>query len=154
MPQTTSDKHTWTSIDKSAWRKGEWQSEPDKVQYKDPNTSYPCLIMRNELGALCGYVGVTEEHPLFAIGPNRVLDDNSYPEDRLVVHGGVTFASFCQEDNAEHDRVFWYGFDCCHWDDLVPTFSIAASAPSDTYKNVAYVKEQVASLALQLHELR
>lgn len=41
------------------WGPGPWDGEPDKMQWTDPATGLDCLIVRNTLGALCGYVGVT-----------------------------------------------------------------------------------------------
>lgn len=55
----------YRTVDKSAWGDGPWQSEPDKIQWQDAATGYPCLIVRNGevTGALCGYVGVSPNHP-------------------------------------------------------------------------------------------
>jgi hypothetical protein len=55
----------YRTIDKSGWGEGPWQSEPDKIQWQDPDTGYPCLIVRNgmSMGFLCGYVGVPANHP-------------------------------------------------------------------------------------------
>lgn len=38
----------WTTIDKSAWPRGAWDDEPDKVQWQDPATGLPCLIDRKD----------------------------------------------------------------------------------------------------------
>ena len=61
------EARSWTYLDRSQWSRGEWDDEPDKMQWSDGVTGLPCLIVRNDLGSLCGYVGVTEGHPLFAI---------------------------------------------------------------------------------------
>jgi hypothetical protein len=53
----------WRTVDKSTWGEGEWQREPDKKQWQDAETGLPCLIVRNNGGALCGYVGVPPGHP-------------------------------------------------------------------------------------------
>lgn len=63
--QTISEYHT---TDKSAWGNGPWQNEPDKAQGMDEATGYDTLIVRNHGGALCGYVGIPETHPLFGVG--------------------------------------------------------------------------------------
>ena len=56
----------YRTIDKSTWGEGEWQNEPDKKQWQDEETNYPCLIVRSPVsGSLCGYVGVSEGHALF-----------------------------------------------------------------------------------------
>lgn len=162
------NEQTWTFRDKSQWGEGEWSSEPDKIQYTDPDTGYPCLVVRSPLGALCGYVGVAEGHPFFNY-PGSSWDDDGHPENVLKVHGGITFTGFCQEDDKEHgichipdpgqpDRVFWYGFDCGHYCDLMPTMRTYPypyfGDTGATYKNVAYVKEQIKALAAQLYVLR
>ena len=36
----------YNNYDKSEWKQGEWQNEPDKVQFEDEATEYPCLIVR------------------------------------------------------------------------------------------------------------
>lgn len=57
----------YTFVDKSKWERGEWDKEPDKIQFEDPETKLPCLIVRGPSGALCGYVGVSEGHPFFGL---------------------------------------------------------------------------------------
>src|SRR4051812_44340660 len=107
----------YKTVDKSTWGPGDWQDEPDKVQWQDEATGLPCLIVRGPSGALCGYVGVAEGHPLFA---------KEYSSADVEVHGGLTFADFCQQttNEARHvchvpapgepDHVWWFGFDCAH----------------------------------------
>ena len=142
-------------IDKSKWGDGEWNNEPDKVQWPDSETGLPCLAVRNRVGTWCGYVGITKEHPAFEKDYN---DIDEWPE----VHGGLTYADFCQENNKEHgvchivatgedDRVWWLGFDCGHCGDLVPSMpELVISVGDDTYKTLDYVKGHCASLAKQL----
>ena len=33
------------------WPKGKWDNEPDKIQWQDPTTKLPCLMVRNSMGA-------------------------------------------------------------------------------------------------------
>lgn len=99
----------WTTIDKSEWGEGAWQNEPDKRQWVDPATGYDCLMVRTPLhGGWCGYVGVPEKHPLFAVGYSQCPEGNDCPEGErpwcdhtpestLDVHGGITFADRCHE---------------------------------------------------------
>lgn len=149
-------------IDRSEWPEGPWDSEPeDKVQFQDEKTGYPCLMVRNKLGNWCGYVGVNEGHPAF----ERKLDDWGAPETLSVeVHGGVTFSGHCDTDApeghgichvpepGEPDDIWWLGWDAAHSGDLVP--GMLAFQPDfrdqEVYRNMAYVKEQCASLAKQL----
>lgn len=114
----------WTFIDKAVWGEGPWVGEPDKMQWQDPATGLPCLIVRNSecTGALCGYVGVPPGHPLHG---------KSYNDVEVSVHGGLTFADKCRPeaddggichvaDPGEPDDVWWLGFDCAHAMDLSP----------------------------------
>ena len=50
-------KHmVWEHMDKSDWGPGSWQEEgADEEQRTDGATGYPCLLVRNRMGALSGY---------------------------------------------------------------------------------------------------
>lgn len=149
----------YRTADKSTWGDGPWQDEPDKMQFPDPVTGLPCLIVRNPYGALCGYVGVTEGHPFYKKGG---YDFN------LSVHGGITFTAMCSPgDDEEHgichlpgegesDHVWWLGFDCAHYSDKSPKMVLqfpTLDFPDDVYRDIDYVKSEIASLAQQLHAL-
>ena len=41
----------YRTVDKTTWGAGPWQDEPDKKQWRD-ETGFPCLIVRNNGGAL------------------------------------------------------------------------------------------------------
>lgn len=148
-------------IDKSEWDRGEWDDEPDKVQWQDKATGLPCLIVRNKIGTLCGYVGIPEGHPYF----------EKDSEDDVVdvrCHGGLTFSGHCQEHDKEHgichvpapgepDNVWWLGFDCAHAFDLMPhvmahirNYDTHEMLKHDVYRNLAYVKNECRKLARQL----
>lgn len=120
----------WRTEDKTDWPRGEWDGEPDKIQWPDEATGLPCLIVRNRSGALCGYVGVADGHPAYGIEYDdvKVSTEDGYPD----VHGGLTFASFCAETKdesryichvpgpGEPHKVWWLGFDCHHAGDYAP----------------------------------
>jgi hypothetical protein len=99
----------WTTRDKTEWGDGPWQHEADKVQWVDGATGLDCLIVRGPSGALCGYVGVPEGHPLHGKGYNQCPQsppcEESYcghsAESRFHVHGGITFADSCHEATPE-----------------------------------------------------
>lgn len=147
----------YRTIDKSTWGIGPWLDEPDKRQWMDEASGLPCLIKRGPSGALCGYVGLPPEHPLFGHDCDGIDVD---------VHGGLTYAAPCAhgEDEAsgichrpgsgEPDNVHWLGFDCAHWTDLSPYF--ASLFPNGhmgeivTYRDLGYVTAEVTSLAAQL----
>ena len=42
---------------------GPWNQEVDKAVWIDPRSDLDCMIHRNPMGALCGYVGVGPDHP-------------------------------------------------------------------------------------------
>jgi hypothetical protein len=156
---------TWTNERPADWPSGPWDDEPDKAVWVDEATGLDCMIHRNRIGALCGYVGVGPDHPLH--GQDR--DDMD-----VEVHGGLTYSARCQEDAPENDGlchvpepgrpddVWWFGFDCLHLLDTAPGLivtnaRIAALHPelgreplSYTYKTFDYVKHEVEYLARQL----
>jgi hypothetical protein len=154
---------TWTTIDKASWGPGPWQDEPDKEQWADEATGYACLIKRNRFGALCGYVGVPEGHPWHG-------RDFSELDETVDVHGGLTYADSCQEGPedktichvpgpGEPEPLWWFGFDCHHAWDIGPAMKARdrergddLDFPGSTYKTVAYVKAECASLAKQAAE--
>lgn len=164
------ENKVWHYMDekKAKWGAGEWQQEPDKMQWADEATKLPCLIVRNQLGALCGYVGVFKGHPYF---------EKEYRDINCEVHGGLTFSDFCEPhpENKEHgichivsegedDHVWWLGFDCAHADDIVPSyFEAKKSIPAltffmgeygEAYKNIDYVKNECRELAEQLVSIK
>ena len=63
----------YRTMDKSVWGPGPWQNEPDKRQWQDEATGLPCLIVRNSMGALCGYVGVSEGHAKIDGQPRAIV---------------------------------------------------------------------------------
>jgi hypothetical protein len=151
----------WRFVDKSNLAPGPWQSEPDKIQWTDEATGLPCLIHRNPgPNHLCGYVGVTAEHPYYQKDDSEIGD--------IEAHGGVNYADFCAENVTEEgrgichvpspgepDKVWWFGFDCGHYGDVSPGYDRDGRYGYDsTYKTVAYVKSQCRRLAAQLAEVK
>jgi hypothetical protein len=153
-------------VDKSDWGVGEWQSEPDKVQWIDAATNLDCLAVRGPHGAWCGYVGVASEHPAFGKG---------YGDVDVDVHGGLTFAHECCEGPENRaichlpfagrtDNVWWLGFDCAHCFDQSPgsdarlrriaSYRGPIPLPDEVYRPLAYVREQCATLAAQLGAMK
>jgi hypothetical protein len=142
---------TWNNTDKSEWASGEWVDEPDKAQWVSSNLD--CLIVRGPMGALCGYVGVPESHPMF---------EKDYNSADVEVHGGLTFANRCSpspegdhkgichvEEGAANETVWWLGFDCGHAWDVIPRYDFTFGS-DETYRNFSYVKKEVEGLARQL----
>jgi hypothetical protein len=48
---------------KKEWAEGPWQQEPDRLEWR--YNGVPCLIVRNMMGALCGYAAVGPTHPWY-----------------------------------------------------------------------------------------
>ena len=135
---------------------GPWDDEPDKVQWVDEVTDYDCLAVRNPLGAWCGYVGLPPGHPWHGRGYSDI-------EDVIRVHGGLTFASSCNEEAPEGhgichvpfpgrpDDVWWLGFDCAHAGDRIPCMEdFSVPGWPDVYRDLEYVRAECAFLARQL----
>lgn len=166
---TTKYVYTTMGKKKEEWGLGSWNDEPDKVQWTDSETGYPCLAVRNHMGAWCGYVGLSEGHPAFG---------RRYDEVDVDVHGGLTYADFCAEGPQESsichipepgqpDHVWWLGWDCAHAFDLVPYMETyrrktyegtgnplwAEHDFSEQYRTLDYVRRETTSLARQLATL-
>jgi len=150
----------YRTIDKSGWSRGEWDNEPDKVQWQDEATGRPCLIVRGPSGALCGYVGVPEGHAAFGMDCENVRAEIDGEPDYIVVHGGLSFSDHCRPgddesqgichtpEEGEPDRVWWLGFDCAHSGDKSPRIDLESSW--GMYRPIGYVKNDIRSLAKQL----
>lgn len=144
--------------DKATWGKGEWLTEPDRKEWKDPATGFPCLANRNMgSGAWCGYVAVPPGHPAHG---------KDYDDVDARAHGGLTYANKCSghichvAEPGEPDDVWWLGFDCAHYQDYIPAMRARDAARGwgdrggdDTYRTLSYVERECAELAKQLAEM-
>lgn len=151
----------WTFPERRIPVPGPWTDEPDKAQWIDPTTSYDCLIVRNPMGSLCGYVGLPPGHPW-----------HGQPAELPVsVHGGNTFCGPCQPHREDEptichvpepgrlDNVWWVGFDCAHAEDQKPMNDYQlrqhyADWPifeHEVYRTFDYVFDETVDLAQQLH---
>lgn len=93
-----------------------------------------CIIKRNRLGALCGYVKLEEWNKFYKGG-------QWYDQDvEVSVHGGITYWK---------DGII--GFDCSHTGDLRPKMDPIPS--HGTYRDMEYVKGECRRLADQIMEL-
>lgn len=153
-------------LDRSGWGPGPWDDEPeDRIEWR--YRDMPCLMVRNNGGAWCGYAAVPPGHPAHG------MDMSDVPVD---VHGGCTFTSACSGHvchvprEGEPDDVWWIGFDTNHAGDYAPrdravTDYFAAMFgpdhpfadlgrymlfPQAGYKAVPYVRAEVERLADQL----
>lgn len=152
-------------VDKTDWPRGEWDTEPDRVQWQEGD--FACLMIRNTLGNWCGYVGVPPGHPFHG---------KQYDDVDVRVHCGLTYSDECKghvchtPEPGQPDNVWWFGFDFAHLYDYVPGMhgneivkifrSGGLSHPVDPgergerYYNVQLVKKEVSNLAKQLKEAR
>lgn len=141
--------------DKEKWQKGEWDSEIDNLEWKEPKTNYQCAIIRHNIGYLCGYVKIPpgnilhniEKYTLIKVPEiwKKKLEDNEDMQEirnLFFCHGGITY-----DQNKEEER--WLGFDCGHSGDISP----GSSRWEDSeYRNIKYVKESCERLATQIYE--
>lgn len=117
---------TWNypNRDTRAWPAGQWDDEPDKMQWTDESTGFVCLMARNPiLGHWCGYVGLEPDHPWHG---------KDYDDVPASVHGGVNYGESCMVDVPEFlsvchtpepgkpDDIWWIGFDFAHAGDWSP----------------------------------
>ncbi len=137
--QVTLDKNC--RINRKGWAPGPWDSEPDRKEWR--HQGLPCLIIHNDSGALCGYVGVPLNHP-------------ATDTEDFNVHGGITYGARCDDERichvprqGEEKEVFWLGFDCAHCEDLCPN-SISNWRTDAVYRDIEYVTGEVDKLADQI----
>lgn len=156
-------------VDKSTWGPGEWQAEPDRVDFIAHG--FACLALRHpEHGHFCGYVAVPREHPFYGKG---------YDDIDANFHRGLTYAARCDGARVCHvpapgmpDDVWWIGGDFGHVWDRSPGFDarlrqMREAAPTQAvrklfsktelermtmYRALPYVREQIEDLARQLYE--
>lgn len=136
--------------DKSRWKKGEWDTEPDRVDFI--HSGFSCMLIRNLHGNWCGYVGVPSTHSAHG---------KDYDDVNVDVHGGLTYADKCRghichvPEPGMPDDVWWLGFDTAHSGDLSPSeYLNFGEDDGTTYKNVEYARNETAQLAEQLEAMK
>lgn len=149
----------WAEVNKAAWGPGPWVDEPDEMRWLDEPTGVECAIIRNIMGAWCGYCRLPPGHPW------ERLERGDIPAG---VHGGITMKAGIVEPGEAGDGAavaHWIGFDCGHQEwDLLPGLEAdirkaAAGLPGmprlfegmeRTYRDQAYVTNEVRRLAVQV----
>lgn len=133
-------------IDRTGWGSGPWDNEPDRIEFECEG--FPCLMRRTHNGNWCGYVAVSPTHPAF---------EKSYQDIEVDVHGGLTYSDHCRDEichvpkPGEPDNVWWFGFDCAHGGDWIPSFNKYEFQMSwEKYRDISYVKSEIEDLAKQL----
>ena len=159
MSETATTERSYTTLDKAEWGDGPWQSEPDKVQWKDEATGLACLAVRqSHSGHWCGYVGVPPGHPAHGLSYDDAYNlFGDYESDTyLSVHGGLTYADSCAEGSeetsvchvpepGEPEDVWWLGFDCAHSGDFLPAYHARYKDRGYPFSSEAY--DHAAALA-------
>jgi len=125
---------------------GSWTDEPDSV-FGSIN-DLPFAILRGRAGSLCGYIGIQDNHPWIHLHYDKVP---------VEVHGGLTFAGTLSRASLDKIAPWWLGFDCAHFNDLVPGYNSFGRTPSSfnkgaTYRTITYVLNELESLAHQYEE--
>lgn len=118
-----------------------WSTEPDRLEWTDKATGLRCVIRRqvhHGLGHLCGYVALAPGHPLHGQNGDGLGVD---------VHGGITWSGTLRDEPA---GLWWFGFDCAHFGDLVPGMLRHGIGRGDVYRDLAYVQAECARLAAYL----
>jgi hypothetical protein len=135
----------YSRVDRSGWPRGKWDNEPDDVTFEAHGR--PCSMWRNNMGAWCGYVAVAEDSPLY--GASYYYMESDHPINRVNVHGGLTFADVRRSDPSP---LWWFGFDCAHCDDTVPSM-VKHGIEHGHYRDMQWVREQVVQLAEQITKI-
>lgn len=134
----------------------EWLDEPDREEFE--YSGYKCLIWRHpELRHLCGYVGIARGHVCYGRDGEYLPYNDIFD---IHVHGGLTFSGEGNGDNRPKGY-WWLGFDCAHYNELVPQIleeeiSFGDEVPlmsGNAYRNFKYVREQIQSLVIQFKTL-
>lgn len=146
-----------------------WDLEPDFAKWIDRETGLVCAIVRNPIaGSLCGYVRVSNKMakklrqysravaPVVRFGRTHYRPGHSrHGINNLGVHGGVTFSG--QHWHKKMLQGYWVGFDCGHYNDLMPKMLDTlpdSIAQYGVYRDFSYVKSECVSLARQLKEVK
>jgi hypothetical protein len=67
---------------------GPWDNEPDFMEFVHKDTGYTIVIRRNGVGALCGYVGIDEDHLLHRRRYQDCLHEDAYlPTEEQIIEG-------------------------------------------------------------------
>jgi hypothetical protein len=93
-----------------------------------------CEIIRNGLGALCGYVCINSDNSLYRLD----YDEISFLID-YTPHGGLTWS----EDNGSGS--WQIGFDCIHAGDFCP--NLPSNYGGGIYRDLEFVKSECKKLA-------
>lgn len=160
---------------------GPWRDEPDRVAWRDVQTGYSCLILRQRNGALAGFVGVGPSHPLWGFERDAIPTALG-----ISAHDGINYAALCDPTRPSHLQIchvhhtterqhqasisnrpdmadggsvdaWWFGFACDSVGDFLPADSNQNDKRREdgpkTYRDIDYVASEVVKLAGKLKAL-
>lgn len=138
----------------------EWELEPNIRYGKYRN--YKWMILRHQhMGHLCGYVAFRPNSPYYEVGYDTI------PCRLIECHGGPTFAGrfefktlskrMTDDEKVAFRKFFngkdwWLGFDCGHYEDLIPFMDLGICKTS-RYRNMEYCEKEIQSMIGQVCEL-
>lgn len=99
-----------------------------------------CMVVIQNMGHRCGYVGVDKTHPLYDADYTEVAD--------FEVHGGLTFSN-----NIGSDNLWYFGYDCSHLDDACDIDAIQDTQLREIMRTIEQVGE-VRSLEYCINECK
>jgi hypothetical protein len=166
----------WT-CDKSNWGRGDWQHEPDRLNFLTDEGFDAAILRARHSGSLCGYVGVPFGHPWWGLKYSDSLPstpeqlaapvntdkisllslfcmaadglENIRIDCTVQVHGGLTYSARGWRAAGEDARCWYFGFDCAHYGDASPAYDRMWGSDGQ-YRDIDYVKEEIAALSRQL----
>lgn len=169
-------------IDKSAWVRGEWDSEADLDNFKTANGLDGAIIRVSHSGALCGYVGIPADHPWYGkeygaeVVPSgaqlaRTIDiekisvislfcgaaSGDNPADGTRIDCLIDVHGGLTYSGAGHaeygeNPALWYFGFDCAHSGDLCP-AMDRAYQGDSYRNMSYVRSEVESLAKQLAEV-
>lgn len=112
---------------------------------------FECYAVRNCVGSWDGYVKIPKEHVAYG----KSYEDKDLSS--IKVHGGLTYSDY-RLPRCDEIKGYFLGFDCLHFDDLIPYRFLTydehlLGKGICTYKSKEYVRGELYKLAKQLKGL-
>jgi hypothetical protein len=119
-----------------------WLEEPNKTEFE--HAGVKCLILRDRIMWLGGYVGLEPGHPHFG----------KHFRDIEVkgVHRGLNFSGR-GDGQRRKEGLWWIGFYCDRPGDYVPG-RLDNLKGGEVYRNIEYVRGEVKKLAEQMRDAK
>lgn len=127
---------------------GPWHAEPDREDFT--HAQLPCLLLRDDGGGQwCGYVGIPDDHPWFAVDLHAL---DAAASLQISVHGGVTWGGDADALRPREQARRWVGFDCGHvgLEDQVLSPRSISRLPGRSYRDLAFARAELQQLAEQV----